>query len=360
MVKIKKLWLGPIVFIASAGLGLLLLSSSQAATFATQQEAEAGAMTGSLAARSNAAASGGAAVRFGSVATSAFVSTGSGPTKLQGFAVLGSDFVANPAGQLDAMQRSFPGVNALRIAIGTTPTNVVPSVGRQALVDAIKLALARVPTMQIVLDDHQSQGAQQTGVTQADLALYTQWGSDFKDMPQVSFNTPNEPGGNSLQITAAQRQTYDAIRAAGAHNRVWLEYGGYFPGDYQQMIAGDNMTNIGMDIHLYPRTDTSNATTDLANARISEIKDAQGIPLQTGVFEFGPSLTGPPSGDTAASVSYVGQVVDAAKAGQSVMTTAWIWTLGNATHQGLEDLVADQQGTLGDFGLLLRQDGFAQ
>jgi len=192
--------------------------------------------------------------------------------------------------------------------------------------------------------------------------MYQQWGEDFKNDSHVSFNTPNEPGGTPSQVEAADEQVYNTIRATGANNRIWLENDAYITGmpasSYQQMIDSDSMTNIGMDTHLYP--DGSNtAQSLLAGDGVSSLKDADGVPLQQGVFEFGPSSTGPSSADTPYSDSIVNSTVQAANSGESVMTTAWVWSNGTALN-GLEDLVADPSGNLGQFGTLLQQDGFAQ
>ncbi len=347
------------ILIATAAViavGTILLKA-HAATSSSSIEAESGVLQQPATHIADGTASGGSAVRFG---VSNYTSTASGPTKMQGFAVYGSIFAANPSAELTRMRTMFPGVNVIRVAIGTSPTNVVPSVDRATLIAAVNEAIRQIPSIQIILDDHQSYGAAQTGNTAADLALYRQWAADFKSYPQVSFNTPNEPGGDSIQITAAEKEIYTAVRSAGAPNRIWLEYGGYFPGAYQSMINSAGMTNIGMDIHLYPRSDTSSAAQDLRDAAITTtIRDAAGVPLQQAAFEFGPSLTGPPSGTYASSVNYVNEVVTAARSGQLVATTAWVWSNGG-THQGYEDLIVDRNGTIGQFGTQLQSKIFAQ
>jgi hypothetical protein len=363
--KIAKVYL-PLVLVlfTTVAIGIYARNYSHAATPYASEEAESGTIASSATTESGSTASNSKYVQFGvfSMSSSGFTATSIGPTKLQGFAVTGTDFVDNTSSQMSAMLKAFPGMDAIRISIGTNSTNVIASVNETSLIAAVNTAIEMDPNIQIVLDDHESEGAQQIGDTAADLALYQQWGEDFKNnVAHVSFNTPNEPGGDSGQITSAEQQVYDTIRATGASNRVWLEDGGYFPTVYQQVIDSDKMVNIGMDTHLYPSSSSSSATTDLANDGLNQITDSNGIALQQSVFEFGPSQDGPASDDNSASTNYVGQVVSIAQSGKSVMTTAWIWTLNDDTSiDGLEDLVATSSGTIGQFGTLLQTDDFAQ
>jgi hypothetical protein len=356
-----------LIVISVCGVGIYTLLFSHAATPYSSSEAESGKLVASASAQVNSSASSDSYVQFGSLpstSTSGFTSTSSGPSKLQGFAVDGSDFVNNTSAQMSAMLKAFPGMDALRIAIGTSSTNAIASVAESSLVAAINTAIQMDPNVQIILDDHESEGGQTAGVNSADLSLYTDWGDDFKNNAQVSFNTPNEPGGTAAQLEAADEQVYSTIRATGANNRIWLENDIYITGvgasSYQAAITASKMINIGMDTHIYP--DGSNTAQQLLDGDgVSSLKDANGVMLQQGVFEFGPSDDGPASDDTSYSSSLVDSVVQAAQSGQSVMTTAWIWTLdGDTSVDGLEDLVATSNGTVGEFGTLLQSDTFAQ
>jgi hypothetical protein len=288
-----------------------------------------------------------------------YSSTSNGPTKMQGFAVIGADFVAHPTSELTQMQELFPGIDSIRIAIGTSTNNVVPSVSETSLIAAVNTAVATIPNIQIVLDDHQHEGGQQVGNTTADLNLYTQWANDFKNNQHVSFNTPNEPGGNSTTINTEEAQAYTTIRATGAQNRIWLEDGGVFPTATQSSIDSTKMINIGMDTHFYPRTSSGSATNDYNTDGAIGIKDSLGTPLQQAAFEFGPSVSGPSSGDLSNSTAYVGQVVSLADTGKLVMTDAWVWSNGGSMN-GFQDLIVDENGVEGQFGKVLQQDDFAQ
>lgn len=215
--------------------------------------------------------------------------------------------ISNPA-IADQILALFPGVNFIRVAIGSYDD---PSVWLAFI--------TQMTGQKIVCEiEHHPWPLQQAGTDlAAKTAWYATWGAAFAANPYVWYGSPNEPQGGN--ISAEQVAVYNAIRGTGALNMIMLEagVGGGNPGAVGAaalvMVSYNTMTNVCWDLHFYGWVSPS-ADQDTINAKLlgavatatgvlaaQAIRSADGImPLIVG--EVGPSTTGTATDANAAQV----------------------------------------------------------
>ncbi|MEA2738760.1 MAG: mannan endo,4-beta-mannosidase, partial [Acetobacteraceae bacterium] len=261
-----------------------------------------------------------------------------GPTG-QPFQAHGIDIMEGNQPSASTLQKDFPGINFVRLAIydyanPASLVSYVTSLTSQGIV--------------VELEDHSNSNGSNAGGSSGniftgsqltnELSWYASISSAFKSNPYVWFGTDNEPSetnasGNQdrAALSTWQQQTYQAIRNTGNTSPIMLEANSWGAGQTNvgyTASAYAAMHDVIWDVHYYGwvsgySTNQTTVTSTLSSitAQAQQITSADGtIPIIVG--EYGNSTSGASIDPNATQVI---QAVQASGYGY----TAWAWGDGN-------------------------------
>ena len=248
------------------------------------------------------------------------------------------------AGNLSAaaqqIPQQFPGTNLIRVDVD--PLDNDPSIYHSAVNEFTSRGTVvqfSDYTNSLGTGGGGGQGVVFTGGLLAnELAWFTRMAAHFKGNPYVWLGANNEPPGPASALSDWQKATYDAIRATGNTNMVFLETYGSRPPGYggtplqSGMNAGDyaGMTNVVWDPHGYcfqEGCSTDQATVDAEVAALiaaaQTIQSADGVvPVVIGEYSPWDTTTG---NSGPGGYALVASVINAGSSGKSSGSAAWVW-----------------------------------